>query len=353
MDNTAPTRRASPSPRIPPIFSPDGDGNKDTLLIKLSGSVEDLWSAQVADASGKAVRTLKFENAAPADWTWDGKGDDGKVVPDGVYSFSISSHRQGRQLGLQALRQHRRQHPAAAHRPRDRPRPPSAPTATASKDVVTLFPSVPVKTGIVSAGSSRSSTRPSARSGPCPARTAPRSPTACPSTAATSRRLKVLPEGQYQAQLSVTYLNGYSPKASSPNFILDVTPPSGSVERRSAGLQSRGRPGPEQRPLPAEGRQGRQVDGRGHRAPTARSCGPTPSRPCPTPTSSGTAPTTRASPCPTASTPTGSRPWTTRATPSPRRPSRSRSTPPRRRFASSPTSRPSAPCPAARRTGSP
>ena len=91
VDNHRRPRSRSPFPRIPPIFSPDGDGSKETLLIKLSGSVEDLWSAQVTDASGKAVRTLKFENAAPTDWIWDGKGDDGKVVPDGVYSFSISS----------------------------------------------------------------------------------------------------------------------------------------------------------------------------------------------------------------------------------------------------------------------
>ena len=41
--------------------------------------------------------------------------------------------------------------------------------------------------------------------------------------------LNILPEGQYQAQLSITYLNGYSPKVSSPNFVLDVTPPSGGV----------------------------------------------------------------------------------------------------------------------------
>ncbi len=41
--------------------------------------------------------------------------------------------------------------------------------------------------------------------------------------------LKVLPEGQYLAQLSVTYVNGYGPMATSPSFVLDITPPSGSV----------------------------------------------------------------------------------------------------------------------------
>ncbi len=90
VDNTPPKVEIN-VPLDPPIFGPDGVSSKQTILIKLSGSVEDLWSAQVMDAAGKAVRTLKYENSAPADWTWDGKGDDGKVVPDGVYSFSISS----------------------------------------------------------------------------------------------------------------------------------------------------------------------------------------------------------------------------------------------------------------------
>ena len=52
-------------PENPAIFSPDGNSSKETLLIKLSGSVEDLWAARVTDTLGKAIRTLKFENSAP------------------------------------------------------------------------------------------------------------------------------------------------------------------------------------------------------------------------------------------------------------------------------------------------
>ena len=148
VDNTPPAVEIT-VPEIPPIFGPDGDGSKETILIKLSGSVEDLWTAQVADASGKAVRTLKFENAAPADWTWDGKGDDGKVVPDGVYSFSISStDRAGNSVSkrFDNIVVNTQQPPIALVIDLAS----FSPNGDGVKDVVTLFPSVPVKTGIVS-----------------------------------------------------------------------------------------------------------------------------------------------------------------------------------------------------------
>ncbi len=225
VDNTPPSLELS-VPENPSVFSPDGDGNKDTLLVKISGTPEDLWSAQAADASGKAVRTLKFENSAPADWTWDGKGDDGKVVPDGVYSFSISAtDRAGNSASKRVdnIIVNTQQPPVGLVIDLAT----FSPNGDGVKDVVTLFPSVPVKTGVVSwrlsvldkgkrevwfvEGKDAASLKDRV------------------AFDGRDASMKTLPEGQYQAQVSVTYLNGYNPKASSPNFILDVTPPSGSV----------------------------------------------------------------------------------------------------------------------------
>jgi len=90
VDNSAPELKLS-VPETPAIFSPDGDGNKDSLPLSMSGSGEDLWKAQVLDASGKAIRSVEFKDKAPADWAWDGKDDSGKIVPDGVYSFSMAA----------------------------------------------------------------------------------------------------------------------------------------------------------------------------------------------------------------------------------------------------------------------
>jgi len=214
-------------PENPPIFGPDGVSSKQTLLIKLSGSVEDLWSAQVLDASGKAIRTLSFSNAAPSDWTWDGKSDDGKVVSDGVYAFTIGSTDRGGNTVSKRF----------DNIVVDTQQPPIAlvidlatfsPNGDGVKDTETLFPSVPVKSGIVAWKLSvvdKAAREVWSQSG----------------VDATSLKervsfdgkdpstLKTLPEGQYQAQLSVSYLNGYNTKASSPYFTLDVTPPSGNV----------------------------------------------------------------------------------------------------------------------------
>jgi outer membrane protein OmpA-like peptidoglycan-associated protein/flagellar hook assembly protein FlgD len=225
VDNTAPSA-AIVVTENPPIFSPDGDGNKESLLIKLSGSVEDLWSAQVSDAAGKALRALKFESSAPADWTWDGKGDDGKVVTDGVYSFSIAAtDRAGNTVSkrFDNIVINTQQPPVglvidlASF----------SPNGDGAKDSITLFPSVPVKTGVVAWKLSvldKAKREVWSQTGKDASSLKDRMP-----FDGRDASMKVLPEGQYQAQISVTYLNGYNPKASSPYFVLDVTAPSGNV----------------------------------------------------------------------------------------------------------------------------
>jgi outer membrane protein OmpA-like peptidoglycan-associated protein/flagellar hook assembly protein FlgD len=225
VDNTAPSVELS-LPENPPIFSPDGDGNKDTLLIKISGSVEDLWTGQVSDAAGKAVRSLRIEGASPADLTWDGMSDVGKVVPDGVYSFSISStDRAGNSVTRRAdnIVVNTQQPPVSLLIDLGV----FSPNGDGVKDVITLVPSVPVKTGIVSWRLSvldKGKREVWFLSGQDAASFKDRV-----TFDGRDASMKTLSEGQYQAQVSVTYLNGYNPKANSPNFILDVTPPSGAV----------------------------------------------------------------------------------------------------------------------------
>ena len=43
------------------IFSPDGDGNKDTFKITQNGSTEDKWTAVVTDTAG-TVLTIDVKN---------------------------------------------------------------------------------------------------------------------------------------------------------------------------------------------------------------------------------------------------------------------------------------------------
>ena len=72
------------------FFFYPGDGGKDTLTIPQSGSSEDLWEGGIYDSSGNRVR-LFGSTGNPSDLVWDGKDDGGGIVPDGVYSYRLSS----------------------------------------------------------------------------------------------------------------------------------------------------------------------------------------------------------------------------------------------------------------------
>lgn len=53
----------------------------------------DKATVTIKDAGGKLVRTLKLESldAGTNTFKWDGKDDDGKVVADGKYKFSVAA----------------------------------------------------------------------------------------------------------------------------------------------------------------------------------------------------------------------------------------------------------------------
>ncbi len=69
-----------------------GEGAKSTLKITQSGSKEDLWTARIFDATTKeVVRSYKWEKSEPLTFSWDGTNEDGNLVPDGVYTYEITS----------------------------------------------------------------------------------------------------------------------------------------------------------------------------------------------------------------------------------------------------------------------
>ncbi len=90
VDTKAPTASISAPNGL--LFSPNGDGNMDTLQIdQTDGSVEALWTGTFTDSGGSVVKTMKWENSAPKSFAWDGKNDSGTVVPDGTYTYTLSS----------------------------------------------------------------------------------------------------------------------------------------------------------------------------------------------------------------------------------------------------------------------
>jgi flagellar hook assembly protein FlgD/outer membrane protein OmpA-like peptidoglycan-associated protein len=72
------------------LFSPDGDGQKDTLSIVQSSSVESQWEGFIENSFGTIVRKFHWNGTAPS-FLWDGKDDSGNIVPDGVYRYIVRS----------------------------------------------------------------------------------------------------------------------------------------------------------------------------------------------------------------------------------------------------------------------
>lgn len=88
VDNTAPSIELKQPGEQEKIF---GEGAKSVLKITQSGSVEDMWTAYFADASGNPVRKYVFSNGEPMSLVWDGADDSGNEVPDGIYTYKISA----------------------------------------------------------------------------------------------------------------------------------------------------------------------------------------------------------------------------------------------------------------------
>ncbi len=224
LDNTPPSVTASaPSGANAMIFSPDGDGNKDTFRVAQSGSVEDLWKATVLDGSGNVVRTVETKGTAPAEFLWDGKTDSALVAPDGVYSYKIASKdRAGNSGGAKVDNIIVDTEKPAINVTIDTGA--FSPNGDGVLDTITLTPSVPVVTGLIGwdlSITSRSGNVVKTLSG-----SGSPSPFAFDGKDGSGVKIG---EGEYQAVISAKYVNGHAPVAKSPFFTLDVTAPEAQV----------------------------------------------------------------------------------------------------------------------------
>ncbi|MFQ3620540.1 MAG: FlgD immunoglobulin-like domain containing protein [Spirochaetales bacterium] len=201
-------------------FSPNDDGSKDTLRIVQSGSVEELWEAEFLDETGKVVRSFSWKNNAPPTFEWDGKNNEGNLVPDGIYSYRIrSTDRAGNSTiaGFDNIFINTEATPISLNINTGT----FSPNGDGRKDTILFTPLIPITAGIESwevsvlDAEGRTVRRFSGvRNAPLPIEFDGRM------EAGT-----VLPEGNYQARLRVIYRNGNRPEASSPPFIVDLTPP--------------------------------------------------------------------------------------------------------------------------------
>ncbi len=88
VDNTPPEVSISAESLI---FSPNGDGVKDTIKFNLSLKSEknDKWIAHIKDKDGNIVKTYNWEGEKIKEIIWDGKKSTGELAPDGNYDLII------------------------------------------------------------------------------------------------------------------------------------------------------------------------------------------------------------------------------------------------------------------------
>jgi flagellar hook assembly protein FlgD/flagellar motor protein MotB len=225
VDNTPPDVRVEELAEAEKIFSPDGDGNKETITLAQNGSEEELWDAGIYDSEGAKVRGFDITGGSPQAIVWDGTDDAGHIVIDGVYSYRINATDRALNSGNAGLDNIivSTIQPTVNLLIGDAY---FSPNGDGLKDTLLLNTGVPVKEGILGwslairdrAGRVR---RTISGSAPVPERI---------DYDGKDDPGAVLAEGVYQAELSVNYRNGYVSTASSPGFTLDISAPRASVQ---------------------------------------------------------------------------------------------------------------------------
>jgi flagellar hook assembly protein FlgD len=71
------------------MFSPNGDGNRDTFFMTLDCSEEYSWKGSMLDSKGALVFSNTWEGKPPVVFEWNGKDAGGKTVADGLYNYRL------------------------------------------------------------------------------------------------------------------------------------------------------------------------------------------------------------------------------------------------------------------------
>ena len=94
LDNTEPKAKVAAKSLT---FSPDGDGNLDTLELTQSfpedllGSPIENWAGKLVNARGETVKEVSFGAYPPETFSWDGMNNDNQLAEDGTYKYILSA----------------------------------------------------------------------------------------------------------------------------------------------------------------------------------------------------------------------------------------------------------------------
>jgi outer membrane protein OmpA-like peptidoglycan-associated protein/flagellar hook assembly protein FlgD len=204
-----------------PVFSPNNDGKKDFATINLATSQEEEWQASIHDTKNKkVVRTYRWKGKPEGRLSWGGQGDDGQLLPDGVYNFLITStDRAGNttRSDLQALTINTEETPVLFTAGLTA----FSPNGDRVNDAISLIPQLKITSGIDSwtiAIKDQAGKTIRTQSGK---KTAPRTMDWDGTTDARTQA----PDGTYMAVLQVLYVNGNNPVAKTAAFVIDTKAP--------------------------------------------------------------------------------------------------------------------------------
>ena len=223
VDNTPPQIVIEEIDAEQKIFSPNNDGNKDSLTISQTGSSEDKWSGEIKSSDGNVYKNYSWAGASPSGFIWDGKDDRKILVPDGVYFYYIESTDRAGNTSEQELSNiiiNTQSTPTyltvdASY---------FAPGMNDANSIITLVPDVPVKTGIESWSikiiDKNGRTVKEYNEGVIPEQI----------EYDGAFQNGFIAEGEYTAEMNIRYVNGNNPSAKSPVFIADKTVPEASAK---------------------------------------------------------------------------------------------------------------------------
>jgi flagellar hook assembly protein FlgD len=73
------------------IFSPDGDKDKDRLVISSDTSRENRWKGKIVNSDDTTVIDYSWRGTPPDEISWDGRDSSGDLVDDGEYTFVLTA----------------------------------------------------------------------------------------------------------------------------------------------------------------------------------------------------------------------------------------------------------------------
>jgi flagellar hook assembly protein FlgD/outer membrane protein OmpA-like peptidoglycan-associated protein len=204
------------------LFSPDRDGRRDTITIgQRDASSEAQWTGEIRDSAARVVLRRQW-TGRPRDVAWDGVDGQGRPVPDGTYSYVVQTRDEAGNAFSATL---------AGIRIDTRPTPvaltfsPSAfsPNGDGVMDTITVTPRLGLNEGVTS----------------WQMRIAHTAGRGARDFAGTDVRPVVwdgltdggdrAPDGEYTAEILVSYEKGNQPVARTDRFVLDNTAPSVSL----------------------------------------------------------------------------------------------------------------------------